>query len=125
MPIPTSPTLIANNPALTLQSPGVVAALALDKAFTAADTSHGNCFQASGDDTLIVYNSDGSSTHTFTIWSVADSFGRYADFVYTVQPSTYSFVRIVAAALYTQSGTNKVVFTGSDATLKFLPVTNP
>jgi hypothetical protein len=124
MPIPTNPTLIANNPAVTLTSPGVVAALALDKAFVAADVSNGNCFQASGDDTLIVFNSD-SSAHTLTIWSAADSFGRYANLVYTVQPGVYSFVRIVAAALYTQSGTNEVYFTGSDATLKFLPVTNP
>jgi len=124
MPIPTSPTLIANNPSVTLQSPGVVASLALDKAFTPADVTNGNCFQASGDDTLIVFNSD-SSAHPFTIWSVADAFGRYADFTYTVQPGVYSFVRIVSAALYTQGGTNQVYFTGSDATLEFLPVTNP
>jgi len=124
MPIPTSPVLIANNPAVTLLSPGIEAALALDKAFVAANVSSGNCFQASGDDTLIVFNSD-SGAHVFTIWSVSDSFGRFADFVYTVQPGVYSFVRIVAAALYTQSGTNEVVFTGSDATLKFLVVTNP
>lgn len=124
MPIPTTPTLIANNPAVTLTSPGVVAALALDKAFAVADAVNGNCFQATGDDTLVVFNSD-AAAHTFTVWSVADSFGRFADFIYTVQPGVYSFIRIVSAALYTQSGTNEVYITGSDATLKFLAVTNP
>src|SRR5271156_6603374 len=117
------PTLIPNNPAYQLTSPGIVAALALDKAFQSADSVNGNAFIASGNDLLVMYNSD-SAAHTVTFTSVADMYGRFATLVYTVNPGVYSFVNITPTALYTQGGTQEVQFLASSALIGFLVVMN-
>jgi hypothetical protein len=116
-------TLIPNNPAFQLTSPGIVAALALDKTFQAADNVNGNAYVSSGNDLLIMYNSD-SAAHTVTFNSVADAYGRFATLVYTIQPGVYSFVNITPAALYTQGGTMEVQFLASSALIGFLVVMN-
>lgn len=43
--------------------------------FTACDTVNGNSYTAVGSEILLVQNTD-SSTHTFTVTSVADPYGR-------------------------------------------------
>ncbi len=117
-----NPTIIANNPAITLQSPGVEAPLVFDKTFATADITNGNAFLATGEDVLIIYNSD-AAPHNVTVYSAVDSFGRYADFTYVVGAGVYSFVNIVPASLYTQAGTNQVQFKASSALVEFLAVT--
>jgi len=124
MPIPATPTTIVNNPSVTLLSPGVVPALAFDKAFVAADILNGNCFQATGDDTLVVFNPD-EGPHNITVWSAADSFGRYANVTYQVSAGVHSFIRIIPGSLYTQPGTNTIVFSCDSALLDLAVVTNP
>jgi len=121
MPL-SNPTLIPNNPALTLQSPGTEAPLALDKAFTAADVTNGNAFLASGNDVLIIQNTD-ASAHDVVIYSAVDSFGRYADFTYSVGPGVFSFVNIIPTSLYTQAGTNQIQFLCTSALVEFLALT--
>lgn len=116
-------TLISNNPAIQLMTPGMVVPTSLDKTFTAADAVSGNSFMASGNDLLIMYNSD-SSSHTVIIRSAADSYGRFADVTYTVGAGVYSFVNIVTASLYTQLDVNEVWLLASDPTVKFLVVMN-
>lgn len=118
-----SQTLIPNNPAYQLTSPGIVPALALDRTFQAADTVNGNAFVASGNDLLLIYNSD-SASHTVTFTSVADSFGRFATLVYTVAADAYSLVNITPAALYTQGGTQEVQFLASSALIGFMVIMN-
>ncbi len=116
-------TLLSNNPAVQLSTPGVVVPTSLDKTFQAADTVNGNSFMASGNDLLIIYNSDVAS-HTVTIQSAADSFGRFANLTYTVGAGVYSFVNITTASLYTQTSVNEVWLQASDPTIKFLVVMN-
>lgn len=112
-------TLIPNNPAIQLASPGTITGGSADKAFQAADVVGGNAFIASGDDLLIVFNSD-SAPHNITIKSVADSFGRFADVTYAVAAGHYAFINITPAALYTQ--TNGEVLLQADSTLLGLMV---
>lgn len=61
-------------------APGTLAAAGLAAAFTAADVANGNKFASSGNELLIAYNSNASSTaHAVTISSVADPYGRLGD----------------------------------------------
>jgi hypothetical protein len=116
-------TQIPNTAAFQMISSGIVPALGLDMAFTPADTVNGNSFQTSGNDLLIVYNSD-SVAHTFTLTSAADQYGRFATFTYTVGAGVYSLVNITPTALYTQGGTGLVLMTGSDTHIQFLVIMN-
>jgi hypothetical protein len=56
-------------------APGAYAAAGVAVAMAAADSGAGNKFTASGKDLVIAYNS-GASSHTVTITSVADQYGR-------------------------------------------------
>lgn len=116
-------TLIPNIAAVQLLSPGIVPALALDRVFVAADAINGNAFLASGNDLLVMYNSD-SAPHTVLIKSAADPEGRFADLTYTVQPGAHSFINITTVSLYTQPTTNQVLITASDARIGFLVFMN-
>lgn len=116
-------TILANNPAYVLASPGIVPANAMDKAFSAADTVNGNAFLSSGNDMLCVFNSD-TNPHSFTISSAPDEFGRFADVSYSVAAGLYSFVTINTASLYIQPNTNEVLIACASALVKFLVVTN-
>jgi hypothetical protein len=116
-------TQIPNTAAFQMIASGIVPALALDKTFTPVDLLNGNSFQASGNDLLVVYNSD-AAPHTFTIQSAADDVGRFATFTYTVGAGVYSLVNITPAALYTQGGTGLVLLAGSDSHIQFLVLMN-
>lgn len=116
-------TIIPNNPAWQLQSPGIIPPTGLDATFTSADTTNGNAFLASGNDLLIAYNSD-SSSHTITFNSAADTYGRYATFTYTIGAGVYSLLNITTASLFTQSGTNEIQFMANSNLVGFLVVMN-
>jgi len=119
-----SQTLLTNNPAVVLLPPGIVAPASLDKVFTAADVVNGNSFLSSGKDLLIVHNSDGAATHTFTLVSAPDPDGRYANITYTVGIGSYSFVDITSASIFVQSTNNLVLLSASDVTIQYLVVMN-
>ena len=118
-----SQTLIPNLPAYQLLSPGLIASEALDMTFTVADTVNGNAFLASGNDLLIIFNSD-SSSHTVTLNSAADSFGRFATITYTGGAGVYSLINVTTASLYTQPGINEVQFLASSNLISFLAIMN-
>lgn len=48
----------------------------LNIALAAGDTVNGDAYAATGQEILLVQNTDGSAAHTFTITSVVDSLGR-------------------------------------------------
>ena len=116
-------TLLPNNPAVVLQPAGSLAALSLDKTFTAADTSAGNSFLSSGRDLLIIYNSDGSA-HDVTLHSAPDDEGRSVDVVYNVGIGVYSFIEINSASIFVQPNTNLVSFSCASSAVRFLVVMN-
>jgi hypothetical protein len=116
-------TLVSNNPAVQLMPPAIVSSTELDKTFQAADTMNGNAFLSSGNDLLIMFNSD-SASHTVTIQSAPDSFGRFANLTYTVGAGVYSFVNITIGSLFIQPGTNEVLLQASSTLVEFLVVMN-
>lgn len=116
-------TIIPNNPPYVLQTPGIVPATAFDRTFTAADTVNGNAFLATGNDCLIIFNSD-SAPHNVILKSAPDPDGRFADITYTVNAGVYSIVNINTASLFTQANVNEVQFTCSSALVGYLVLTN-
>lgn len=113
-------TQLTNFAPAYLLTPAGVAQGQLDKAFQAADPVNGNFYQSSGKDMLLVYNSD-TVSHTFSILSAPDQFGRFANITYTVAPGGYEAVIISSQAIYTQSN-GQVQLQASSALLFFLPI---
>lgn len=88
-----------------LPSAGVVSP-ALNAAFVASDSLNGNEFLASGSDLIFIYNSD-VAPQNFSIKSVADQYGRFADITnYVLAPGTYAQVVVTTASIFIQTDGN-------------------
>lgn len=96
---------------------GAPAANALDVTLTAADVANGNSATAAELQLLLVQNS-GASTYTFTITSVADSFGRTGDVsAYSLDAGEFACVPVPAVGF--KQTTGKLLFSGNNAAVKF------
>ena len=98
---------------------GVVSALALDLAWTAADVSNHNEFLFSGKEILLVWNTD-TASHNLTLTSAPDEHGRTADV------TTYAVAAGVISAFSFRGGSagwlesdGHVYMQGDNAMLKF------
>ena len=87
--------------------------------FTAADTVNGNSFAATGNEILLIQNTD-AAAHTFTVSSVADSLGRTDTSLanYSVAANTIAAIQISTLAGWIQSNGN-INLTSSSNLLKF------
>lgn len=92
----------------------------LSTTFTACDTVNGNSFVVTGQEILLVQNSD-ASTHTFTVTSVADSYGRLdtslTNYTVAVSPAIVA-IQVKQLAGWAQTG-QVINMTCSSALLKF------
>jgi hypothetical protein len=72
---------------------------------TACDATNGNSYTFTGQEVLLVYNSD-SSAHTFTITTVADQWGgTNSSFTnYSVAATSYAAVQMKYPSGFNQSG---------------------
>jgi hypothetical protein len=94
------------------------AANALDVTFTAADVANKNQFSASGDDLILVWNTDGANPYTFTVTSVVDDKNRTGDI------TTYSLAAGEVGAFRVRNDgwrqtDGKIYLEGSNAAIKF------
>jgi hypothetical protein len=85
---------------------------------TAADVGNMNQFVASGKDLLVIHNSGGSQ-YTFTVTSVADSYGRTKDITTeTIDAGVYKVVGPLEILGWQQSD-GKIYLAGNNAAVKF------
>lgn len=89
---------------------------------TAADSSNGNQFVASGKDLLVIHNTGGSD-YTFTVTSAADERGRTKDITTeTITAGTYKIVGPLELMGWRQSD-GYVYVSASNAAVKFGVIT--
>jgi hypothetical protein len=88
--------------------------------FTPSDTVNGNSFPATGNEVLLIWNTDGAAAHTFTVTSVADSLGRSDTSLtnYSVPLNTIAAIQMSTLGGWIQTNGN-VNLTSSNALLKF------
>ena len=115
----STPTQITSSTPNNMPSQGVTSP-ALNATFVASDAINGNQFTATGNDLLLLFNSD-TNPQTVTFYSSADVSGRFADVVnYPIQAGAFLNVRFIAASLFTQT-IGMVQFKTSSALVKALP----
>ncbi len=73
-------------------APGSFAAAGVAVTLAAADVGNGNKFVATGNDLVVVQNTDAVNPYTYTITSVADPYGRTKDI--TTESIAPSAIRI-------------------------------
>lgn len=92
--------------------------------FTAADVANGNSFAASGDELILVQNTD-TGAHHYSVSSVADVLGRTKDL---------TSVSIAAGAIHAlpklpndgwRQSDGNIYVNGDDATVKFAVLSLP
>lgn len=87
----------------------------------ASDVANGNKFLATGQEILIVQNTD-SAAHTFTVVSIADHLGRTQDIAtYSVAAGASAAIQLSTMEGWLQTDGN-VYLNSVDATLKFAVV---
>lgn len=85
---------------------------------TAADVGNGNKFTASGNDLIVVHNTD-AGAQTFTITSVADAFGRTGHITAeAISAGAYKIVGPLPLAGWNQTD-GTILCSGSHAGVKF------
>ncbi len=95
-----------------------VAANSLDFLFTAADVGNGNQFIPSGDDLLIVTNSDGANPYTFTVTSAPDPLGRIGNIdTYSLGAGEFADFRLKKTGWMQPDG--NIYISASNAAIKF------
>jgi len=95
-----------------------VAANSLNITLVAADVANGNQFAPSGDDVLLVLNSDGANPYTFTVTSVPDEKGRTGDIAtYSLAAGAYAAFRLKKTGWIQSDG--NIYLNGSNAAIKF------
>jgi ABC-type nitrate/sulfonate/bicarbonate transport system substrate-binding protein len=98
--------------------PQAPAAAALDFAFAASDNVNGNQFPASGNDLLLVQNTN-AAAQTFTITSAPDAQGRTADIAtYSVGIGVFSTFKLSSQVGWIQPDGN-IYLSSSNANIKF------
>lgn len=97
-----------------------VGAGALAMTLTACDATNGNSFISTGREVIVVQNTD-TSSHTFTVTSVADSLGRTDTSLtnYSVAASSLAVIQFKYQTGWIQSGSQVVDTTCSSNLLKF------
>jgi len=87
--------------------------------FTACDATNGNSFLASGNDVLLAKNSDGAATHTFTVNSVPDTYGRIDTSLtgYSVASSAVAGIQVKYLTGWQSGG--KITLACNDAHIQF------
>lgn len=87
--------------------------------FTASDTVNGNSFPATGNEILLINNTD-TVAHTITVTSVADSIGRSDTSLtnYSVAGSTIAAIQMSQIAGWAATNGN-VNLTSTNALVKF------
>jgi hypothetical protein len=104
---------------------GSVAALALDLAWTGADTSNHNEFLFSGKEVLLVWNTD-TASHNLTLTSAPDEHGRSGDVTsYAVAAGVVSAFNFRAGSAGWLESDGHVYMQGDSALLKFAILTIP
>ena len=99
-----------------------VAANSLDITLAACDVANGNQVVPSGDDVLVVLNSDPTNPYTFTLASVADDKGRTGDITtYSLSAGEYAFFRLKKTGWMQSDG--NIYINGSNAAIKFAVLT--
>lgn len=85
----------------------------------ATDTANGNSFQATGQEILIIQNTDGSNPHTIAITSVADSIGRTDASLtaYSIAANGFAAIQMKSLAGWLQTG-GLIYMLSSSALLK-------
>lgn len=108
----TKTTLVGPYPSLQ------PAANSLDVTMAAADVANKNQFKASGDDLLVIENTDAVSAYTFTLTSAPDDKGRSGDITaYSVGAGEIAHLRIKNDGWRQSDG--YVYLEGSNAAIKF------
>ena len=114
-----TPTQITSFAPNNMPSQGVVFP-ELGTSFVSTDAINGNQFIATGNDLLLLFNSD-TNPQTVTFYSAPDVSGRFADVVdYPLQAGTFIDVRFIAASLFTQT-TGMIQFKTSSDLVRALP----
>ena len=91
----------------------------LDVTMTAANVADKNEFVMSGDDLLLVQNTDPTNPYTFTISSIADDLKRTGDVgPYTLQAGDIAHFKFSQLKGWMQSG-NKCYIEANNAAIKF------
>jgi hypothetical protein len=108
----TKTTLLGPYPALQ------PTANSLDLTLAAANVSDKNQFKASGDDLLIVQNSDAGSAYTFTLTSTTDDKNRTGDITaYSLAAGEIAVFRVKNEGWRQSDG--YIYLEGSNAAIKF------
>lgn len=91
--------------------------------YAACDNTNGNSFIGTGQEVLLVQNSD-TAAHTFTVTSVADSLGRTDSSLtgYSVAASSFAAIQMKYLQGWGASGTNTVTLACNSALIKFAVV---
>jgi hypothetical protein len=112
-------TTLTGNPPHALNASGVSTPGTLLMSFIAADVGNGNQFVATGNDILLIWNSDGAITYTVSILSAPDQYGRKADITnYSLAAGEHDNILITNASLFKQADGN-VYVNGSNVAVKF------
>lgn len=99
----------------TLQPP----ANSLDVAFTAANVADKNQFAPSGNDVLLVWNTDVANPYTFTLTSFADEKKRTGDITaYTLQAGDHVAFKLNQIAGWAQAD-GQIYLEANNAAIKF------
>lgn len=95
-----------------------ITALSLNYVWTAADVANGNSFSCTGHEVVLVQNTD-SGSHTVTVVSAADPFGRSGDITaYAVAAGLFSVLPFFSTTGWKQSD-GTIHLSATDATVKF------
>lgn len=102
---------------------GAPGATTLDLPMTAVDVANGNSCTFTGNEVLVVTNTDSTNPYTVTVTSVADAvLGRTADIAtYSLAHGVISWIGPLPTTGF-QQASGKLYFTGSNAAIKVCPV---
>lgn len=95
-----------------------VGALGLNYVYTAADVANGNSFGCTGHEVVVAQNTD-SGSHTVTISSAPDAYGRSGDITsYALAAGLFAVLPFFTVAGWRQSD-GTIHIQANDATVKF------
>lgn len=83
--------------------------------FTASDNVNGNSFPITGNEILLIQNSDAAGAHTFTVTSVPDAQGRSGDIAsYSLPLSTFAVIQMSLVTGWRQADGNVYLASNSN-----------